>query len=90
MDYRIDHSPAYALAVIQLRGGEKLQAEAGAMVSMADTIKLTTGVRGGVFSGLKRSVLGGESFFINTFEVATTVARSPSPPPSPATSSPST
>jgi uncharacterized protein (TIGR00266 family) len=34
---------------------------------MSDAIKMETGVRGGIMSGLKRSVLGGESFFINTF-----------------------
>ena len=28
---------------------------------------MTTAVRGGLLKGLKRSVLGGESFFINTF-----------------------
>ena len=38
------------------------------MVSMSDSIKTTTGTRGGILKGLKRSVLGGESFFINTFE----------------------
>ncbi len=68
MEYTIDYGPAYALAIIQLRSAEQIQAEAGAMVSMSDTIKISTGVRGGVLSGLKRSVLGGESFFINTFE----------------------
>jgi uncharacterized protein (TIGR00266 family) len=68
MDYEIAHGPAYALGVVRLDPGEQFQAEAGAMVSMSDSIKLTTGVRGGLFSGLKRTVLGGESFFINTFE----------------------
>lgn len=29
---------------------------------------MQTGTRGGVLSGLKRSLLGGESFFINTFK----------------------
>ena len=68
MDYSIDYGPAYALATIRLSSAEQVQAEAGAMVSMSDTIQISTGVRGGVLSGLKRSVLGGESFFINTFE----------------------
>lgn len=68
MEYEIAHGPAYALGVVKLATGEQIQAEAGAMVSMSDSIKMTTGVRGGILSGLKRSVLGGESFFINTFE----------------------
>ena len=37
------------------------------MVSMSSTIEMETSTRGGMLSGLRRSVLGGESFFINTF-----------------------
>ena len=46
---------------------EQIQAESGAMVSMSDSITMETTTRGGVFGGLRRSVLGGESFFVNTF-----------------------
>ena len=67
MKYDIKYGPSYALGIVSLETGEKLQAESGAMVSMSDAIKMETGVRGGIMSGLKRSVLGGESFFINTF-----------------------
>ena len=67
MKYEVLYSPAYALGVISLDAGEQIQAETGAMVSMSDTIKIETGMKGGLMSGLKRSVLGGESFFINTF-----------------------
>src|SRR3990170_5954371 len=67
MKHEVMYGPSYALGIISLEAGEKIQAEAGAMVSMSDTIKMDTGVKGGVLSGLKRSVLGGESFFINTF-----------------------
>lgn len=67
MKYEIQYSPAYALGILSLESGEQLQAEAGAMVSMSETIKMETGTRGGILTGLKRSVLGGESFFINTF-----------------------
>jgi uncharacterized protein (TIGR00266 family) len=63
----IRYSPAYGIAFITLNAGEQIKAEAGAMVSMSTTIRMTTGTQGGVFKGLKRSVLGGESFFINTF-----------------------
>ncbi len=68
MEYEIDHGPSYALGVVRLAPGDQFQAEAGAMVSMSDTIKMTTAVRGGLFRGLRRSLLGGESMFINTFE----------------------
>jgi uncharacterized protein (AIM24 family) len=37
---------------------------------MSAGIEMDTGVRGGVLSGLKRSLLGGESFFINTFRAS--------------------
>lgn len=67
MQYEILHRPSYALAQIQLASGEQLQAEAGAMVSMSASVSIETGMRGGLLGGLKRSVLGGESFFINTF-----------------------
>ncbi len=68
MKYEVKYGPAYALGIVSLGAGEKIQAETGAMVSMSDTIKIETGMKGGLMSGLKRSVLGGESFFLNTFE----------------------
>ena len=67
MDYEILHKPSYALARVRMNQREQLQAEAGAMVSMSDSIKMETSARGGIFGGLRRSVLGGESFFVNTF-----------------------
>ena len=67
MRYEIVHRPSYALGKIELASGEQLQAEAGAMVSMSAEITIETAMRGGLLGGLKRSVLGGESFFINTF-----------------------
>ena len=67
MRHIVQYGPSYALAILSLETGESIQAEAGAMVSMSGTIEVKTGTRGGVLQGLKRSVLGGESFFINTF-----------------------
>ncbi len=67
MDYEILHRPSYALAQIRMNPREQLQAETGSMVSMSDTIQMETSTRGGLFGGLRRSVLGGESFFVNTF-----------------------
>ncbi|MCY3733261.1 MAG: TIGR00266 family protein, partial [Chloroflexi bacterium] len=34
---------------------------------LSASVSIETGMRGGLLGGLKRSVLGGESFFINTF-----------------------
>lgn len=67
MDYEILYGPSYSLAKVQLARGEQMSAESGAMVSMSGGIEMDTGVKGGLLAGLKRSVLGGESFFINTF-----------------------
>ena len=66
MRHEVKYQPSYALAIIDLDQGESIQAEAGAMVSMSPTIQMETSVRGGLLGGLRRTVLGGESFFINT------------------------
>ncbi len=68
MRHEVKYQPSYALAIIDLDAGESIQAEAGAMVSMSSTIQMETKARGGLLGGLRRSVLGGESFFINTFQ----------------------
>ena len=67
MDYEVLHRPSYALARVRMNQREQIQAESGAMVSMSDSVKMETTTRGGIFGGLRRSVLGGESFFVNTF-----------------------
>lgn len=67
MDYEILYRPTYSLLKVNLEKGEEILAEAGAMVSMSSSIKIDTGMKGGFFNALKRSILGGETFFINTF-----------------------
>lgn len=67
MDYEILYQPSYALLKLNMEMSEQVNAEAGAFVSMSSGIKIETGIRGGLFKGLKRSLLGGESFFINKF-----------------------
>lgn len=67
MQHEILYRPAYSLLQIQLAAGESLSAETGAMVSMSGNVQLETAMRGGFLGALKRSVLGGESFFVNTF-----------------------
>ena len=68
MRHEVKYRPSYALALIDLDPGETIQAEAGAMVSMSPTISMETKAQGGLLGGLRRTVLGGESFFINTFK----------------------
>ena len=67
MDVEIRYSPSFALGVIALPPGGEVKAEAGAMTSMSGGVEIETKAQGGMLAGLRRSVLGGESFFINTF-----------------------
>lgn len=68
MDYEILNRPSYSLLKLYMKGGESIEAEAGAMVSMSQEIEIETSAKGGVFGALKRNILGGESFFINKFK----------------------
>jgi uncharacterized protein (TIGR00266 family) len=72
MQSEIIASPDYAMVDVHLEAGEQLIAESGAMVGMTTNINLKTAARGGVLAGLKRKLLGGESFFINTFTAQNT------------------
>ena len=71
MDVDIRFSPSFAMAVLTIPAGGEIKAEAGAMTSMSGGVEIETKAQGGVMAGLKRSVLGGESFFINTFTATT-------------------
>lgn len=66
MRTEIKYSPSFAVAQVVLSPGESCKAEAGAMVAMAG-VDIQTSTQGGFMKGLKRSMLGGESFFMNTF-----------------------
>jgi uncharacterized protein (TIGR00266 family) len=68
MDIEIFYRPSYSLGVIKLEGGEEVRVEAASMVSMSSGISLETGTGDGLFSALGRSLLGGESFFQNSFK----------------------
>jgi len=67
MKIDIEYSPAYAMARVLLDQGESAKGEAGAMMAMTPSVDISTSTQGGIMKGLKRSVLGGESFFMNTF-----------------------
>jgi uncharacterized protein (TIGR00266 family) len=70
MEYEILYRPSYSFLKMKLAKAETITAEAGAMVSMSNTVSIQTEMKGGLFGALKRSVLGGESFFMNTFTAA--------------------
>ena len=67
MQVDIQASPSFAMGTIRLGAGDSLKVEAGAMAAMTGGIEIQTASTGGLLGGLKRSMLGGESFFINTF-----------------------
>ncbi|AAL80276.1 TIGR00266 family protein [Pyrococcus furiosus DSM 3638] len=68
MKYKIEHRPSFSLLEVELDAGESIQAEAGAMVYMDPTVEIVTKAKGGLLGALKRSILGGESFFVNIFK----------------------
>ena len=70
MEVNVQHRPSYALAVAQLDPNEPIQVEAGSMVGMSAGVAVETKARGGLLKSLARSMLGGESFFINTYRAS--------------------
>ena len=67
MQHQILFQPSEALVHISLNENEEIQAEAGAMVFKSWNVEIETSAKGGLFGALKKSVLGGESFFTNKF-----------------------
>jgi uncharacterized protein (TIGR00266 family) len=67
MHTEVLYGPAYAAAKLTLDRDETVRVEAGSMLAMSGGVTLETSTQGGMFKSLKRSVLGGESFFMNTF-----------------------
>ncbi|MCS6798392.1 MAG: TIGR00266 family protein [Myxococcota bacterium] len=65
MRIEIGYRPGQALARCCLEAGESVTAEAGAMVGCSGNVRMQTQA-GGLMGGLRR-MLGGESFFRNTF-----------------------
>lgn len=66
MKHRILSRPSYSLLELELENSEEVLAESGAMVYMRN-VDISPEMKGGLLSGLKRSLLGGESFFVNRF-----------------------
>jgi uncharacterized protein (TIGR00266 family) len=67
MQTQILYQPAYSLAVVTMQAGESIRVESGAMVSMTSGLRMETKATGGIMKSLGRSLLGGESFFQNTY-----------------------
>jgi uncharacterized protein (TIGR00266 family) len=77
MDIDVMYRPVNSIARVRLDTGEKVVAEPSAMIGMSTTVSMSTGMResskskgGGLLgkiAGAAKSMLGGESFFTNTF-----------------------
>jgi uncharacterized protein (TIGR00266 family) len=61
------HDPSFTVARLILSGGESVRVEGGAMIAHSAGVELEAKAEGGVMAGLKRSVLGGGSFFVTTY-----------------------
>ncbi len=67
MKTEILHKPAFAELKVYLSPGERIVAEAGAMVYMSPTIGVETTTKGGFMKGLLRKMLSGQTLFMNTY-----------------------
>ncbi len=65
MEARLEGSSAFRYIDATLAPGETLISESGAVASMAAELDLKAKLNGGLFRGLARKYLGGESLFIN-------------------------
>jgi uncharacterized protein (TIGR00266 family) len=67
MDIEIMYRPSYSVGKLNLATGEQVRVEGGAMVAMSAGMGMETQATGGLFKSLSRSLLGGESFFMNVY-----------------------
>lgn len=72
MEVSVRHNPSFAVARVALAGGEEIRAESGSMMATSGGVAVESKAQGGFMKSLKRSMLGGESFFITTFRAPET------------------
>jgi uncharacterized protein (TIGR00266 family) len=70
MKIDVRHAPAFAVARITMGAGETVKAETGAMAAMSAGVTIEAKMEGGLFKALKRSTMGGESFFVTSYSSA--------------------
>jgi uncharacterized protein (TIGR00266 family) len=66
MKWLKEHGPAYTVLKVFLEPGEEVHAEPGALMLLRGDVDVKTS-SGGLAKALARRLLGGESFFINTY-----------------------
>ena len=69
MEYKVNGTTMQVVEV-ELNAGEAVYTESGGMTWMSEGIEMDTGMKGGLLSGLKRS-LSGESMFLTTYRAKT-------------------
>lgn len=67
MKITVEGKPVFAHVIVELEPGETFVAESDAMSSMSAELDMTAKFNGGLFSGLLKKYLGGESLFVNHF-----------------------
>lgn len=68
VNHTILQKPDFGLLRLEFESaGEQVVAESGAMVARSTGVQMKTSMRGGLLGAAKRSMLGGESLFLNTF-----------------------
>jgi uncharacterized protein (TIGR00266 family) len=83
MEFKLIDRPDFTAVRAVLQPGESLVTEAGAMLGMSPGLKMETNMRGGLLAAAKRSVLGGESLFLNTYTAQNEAALLDFAPPMP-------
>ncbi len=72
MEVEVLYRPSYSVARVRLGPEETIVAEGGAMVAMSEGVDIETTTRGGLLKSLARSLLAGESFFVNRYRAPAT------------------
>lgn len=67
MKVDIRHPGAFAVARCNLRAGETINVESGAMYAQSEGVKVESKMQGGLFGAAKRALLSGDSFFVSNF-----------------------
>src|SRR3954470_20595075 len=67
MEVNVRHSPSFSVARVSMASGEQVRAESGAMMATSGGVAVESKAQGGIMKSLKRSVLGGESFFMTHY-----------------------
>ncbi|MEM6835242.1 MAG: AIM24 family protein [Cyanobacteria bacterium P01_C01_bin.120] len=67
MQVKLMYESAYTLGQVSLTGSEQVRVKTASMVGMSAGRTLETQATGGFMKSLKRSLLGGKSFFQNVY-----------------------